>query len=36
MNRQLKKELSRFIWSLWERQKQNKNNTKLTEGDGGD
>ena len=35
MNRQHKKELNRFIWSLWERQKkkeQEQNNTKLIEG----
>jgi hypothetical protein len=24
-----KKELSRFIWNLWKKQKKNENNTKL-------
>ena len=36
MNRQLKRELSRFIWSLWKRQKQNENNTKLIKGENND
>lgn len=34
MNRQLKRELSRFILNLWKRQ--NENNTKLTEGENND
>ena len=34
MNRQLKKELSRFIWNLW--KKQNENNTKLIKGENND
>ena len=36
MNHQPKKELSKFIWALWQRQKQNENNTKLIKGENND